>query len=612
LAEESRDGKDARKAWINQVVAGRYEVLEAVGESPLLWVFRVRDQKLNRIVALKLLRGDVSERETWEARLTETWGRALALKHPHIAVGHDLVLDPERGLCGLTEEFIRGLDLRERIRRAAPFSNSVAVEIAQGVATALDQAHQKGIVHGDLKAEHILLPADGSGAKLTGFGEGAEAAHPADDLIGVGKVLSEMLTGEAPVRDKSGWGTPRRLNKAIPRALEGVILKALSGEYESARALASDLKAVHVALQTGDSLGWSPQDVATGKGVSLTEQAAKKQETSVAAPIRRVSRPMRQSPPTEPADEETSNVKSPPRRVGIGRWFVSFNLLLLLSLGVLAWYLTSMVMKIMIPPGEVVVPDLVGKTLEEAERLGRKAKFEVVENETKHQVNFPAGTIYMQVDQKGMKVREGHKIPVGISLGPLTVVVPGVTEMTLEKAKKELDKVGLRLGQTTYRYESYIAKGNVVEQEPAAGERRPKGGPINLVVSKGEEPTPEPTAEPTPEPTPEPIEETPGGGDAPPDENPPPVTPAEPVSRTRSYSVPELPYVVPRDGRPHRIRIDVVDDDGQRTEYDALHEPGESVQASVTVTGKATIRLYDNDTIKGEATPEEKPRSRGR
>ncbi|MGC4045141.1 MAG: PASTA domain-containing protein [Armatimonas sp.] len=288
-------------------------------------------------------------------------------------------------------------------------------------------------------------------------------------------------------------------------------------------------------------------------------------------------------------------MKSSPRRQrpGIGRWFVSFNLLLLVAIGVLAWQLVTMVMQIMVPPGEVVVPDLVGKTMDEAEALGRRSKFEVIEFEKKNQVNFPANTIYMQQEQKGMKVREGQKLHVGISLGPITVTVPSVTEMLLEKAKKELDKSGMRMGQVTYKFD-FMSKGNVIEQEPTAGERRAKGSTVNLVVSKGEEPTPEPT----PEATPEPLPEAPPG-----DNNPPPANPPRDndTPRVHSFSVPKEPYQVPRDGKPHRVRIDVEDEDGKRTEYDAQHEPGESVQASVTVTGKAKIRLYDNDVLKGEA-----------
>jgi eukaryotic-like serine/threonine-protein kinase len=590
VAEETLTGKetDARQAWINQVVAERYEVLEAVGETPYLWIFRVRDQQQNRIQTLRLLRGDVPEREEVESRLTAGWKEALALQHSGIVRAHDPLSDPERGLCGLTTEFVRGISLRERIRRAAPFSLSVAVDIALAIAASLEYAHGRGVAHGDLQPDRVLLPSD-SAPQLTGFGEASEPRRAAADLQALGAILYQMLTAELPVRESGGWLSPRKLNQAIPRALEGITLKALGPGYGAASELVADLKAVKDALREGGTLAWSPLAEPVVAAPAAVMPAAHSTATN-----RRVSRPTVPRAANEPPQEEPQNVKSSRQKPGIGRWFVSFNLLMLVALGVLAWYLVSMVMKIMVPPGEVVVPDLVGKTLEEAETLGRKARFEVIEHEKKNQVSFPAGTIYMQREQKGMKVREGQKIYVGISLGPVTVVVPSVTEMLLEKAKKELDKSGMRMGQVTYRYD-FMSKGNVIEQEPTAGERRPKGAPVNLVVSKGDEPTPEPTAEPTPEPLPEPDRmETP-----PPD--PAQDAPESSVGRSHSFSVPKEPYQVPRDGKSHRIRIDVEDEEGKHTEYDAQHEPGESVQASVSVTGKALIRLYDNDVLQGEA-----------
>lgn len=600
MADESLTGKDtdARSAWINQVVAGRYEVLEAVGHTPWLWIFRVRDQTQNRILTLRLLRGELPNRDAIEQQLIPNWKRALLLQHAGIARNYDVVEDSARGLCGLTTEFVRGLDLRERIRRAAPFALNVCVEIALGVAESLEYAHTRGMVHGDLNPERILLPGDGVPV-LTGFGESPDPeSTPGDDIQALGAILFWMLTGQIPARQGDGWVSPRHFNQGVPRALEGISLKALGEGYASASELVTDLNAVKEALRQGSPLSWSPLGEAAAATVavpSTTPVAPPAVMPGTAVPVvdnRRVSRPTVPHATTESPQEESLNAKPTRRqRPGIGRWFVSFNLLLLVAIGVLAWQLVTMVLKIMVPPGEVVVPDLVGKTVEEAESLGRRAKFDVIEFEKKNQVNFPANTIYMQREQKGMKVREGQKIHVGISLGPITVTVPSVTEMLLEKAKKELDKAGMRMGQVTYKFD-YMSKGNVIEQEPTAGERRAKGSTVNLVVSKGDEPTPEPTIEPTPEPIP----------DTPVDDNPPPADPPRnDTPRTHSFSVPKEPYPVPRDGKSHRIRIDVEDDEGKRTEYDAQHEPGESVQASVTVTGKARIRLYDNDALKGEA-----------
>jgi hypothetical protein len=220
----------------------------------------------------------------------------------------------------------------------------------------------------------------------------------------------------------------------------------------------------------------------------------------------------------------------------------------------------------------------------------------VLKFENKNRTDYASGVIYMQREQTGMKVKEGQKIYVGVSDGPVMVIVPGVTEMTLEKSSKMLDKEGMRRGEVTFKFDTYVAKGNVMEQDPPAGERRAKGAPVNLVVSKGEEPTPEPTPEPTSEPIPDPVLES------------PPPTGKEKGSDEgfggslveHTYNVPETPYAVANDGKQHRIRIDVIDESGKHTEYDNMHEAGDPVQVSVKVTGKGKIRLYDNDRLMGE------------
>jgi serine/threonine-protein kinase len=301
MSNDPYENSVARTGMVNRIVAGRYEVLESLGEGPLLAAYRARDRSLNRIVTLKtVLPAYASSQEVVDS-LKEGLSQTLSLTHHNIARTYDVGVDEETGIVYLAEEFVRGIDLKERIRRAAPFQLSAATETAIAVAEGLEMAHARGIAHGDVRPGNILIGPEGQ-IKLTNLGVAAAqnrivasdpalllrvvgyvapdagrtaAPTPSADLYALGVILFEMLTGEMPYSGDNAVQvalkhaqepipSPRQVNAGVPVALDGIVRKALGKtpetRYASADRMLRDLRAVRDALRYGKSLSWSPLD----------------------------------------------------------------------------------------------------------------------------------------------------------------------------------------------------------------------------------------------------------------------------------------------------------------------------------------------------------------
>jgi serine/threonine protein kinase len=660
--------------------AGRYDILESMGEGALVASYRARDRSLNRIVTLKTLRPEFANREDIRARLRDGLGKILALAHPNIVRTYDVGVDEANGgALFVVEEYVRGIDLKERIRRAAPFQLAAATDTAIAIAEGLEFAQTRGIAHGDVRPQNVLIAPEGQ-IKLTGFGVAeaqglavgdtpsllrkvvlyrpAEASRDeaptfAGDVYALGAILYELLTGEPPFRGENALQialrhaedpvpSPRQSNTGIPPALDGIVRKALAkrpGErYDSARALLVDLRMVRDGLRYGKPLTWTPQEraattfipappllpldalpgepariPAVDETLVMPIPAAAPRRAPVAgpAPVADPDSPYRNSatgaisssavvdmasaPVARPEKvEEDVTVGRGNRESGGNRYLTSINLFLFLlvvgGLASLAW----MTIYFVKPPAEVVVPNLVGRTVTDAKTMSGEQKFDLAVVDEQFRDIEPEGVIYQMQPAPGRHIREGKPVSIWISKGPRMVNVPDVRSTTFEKARHVIESDNLRVGDYTFEYDSLEPKGNVMRQTPEAGETRPRGTRIDLVLSKGEEPLPTPATDITPPPVTNLPADT-GGSDATP--SPAPDTGD---SRVRTF---DIKYPVPADSASHRVRIDVTDRDGTRTVFDETHVAGDKIKQRIEAVGKQVhIRLFDNDQLRSELT----------
>ncbi|MGA8540027.1 MAG: tetratricopeptide repeat protein [Terriglobales bacterium] len=265
---------------IGDLLAGRYEILQLLGEGGMGAVYKASDRELDRFVALKVIRRELASNPSILARFKQELLLAHQVTHRNVIRIYDL--GEADGVKFITMEFIEGKDLRSLIKEKQKFAPEEAVEIIQQVCQALDAAHSVGVIHRDLKPQNIMQdPAgrilvmdfglartlEGDGMTQTGAIVGtmeymspeqalAKDLDQRSDLFALGLILYELLTGKTPFQAESALAslikrTQERaipvseIDAQIPGALSGIVSKCLERDlnerYQTASAILADL-----------------------------------------------------------------------------------------------------------------------------------------------------------------------------------------------------------------------------------------------------------------------------------------------------------------------------------------------------------------------------------
>jgi serine/threonine-protein kinase len=247
---------------IGQVVNYRYEILEECGKGAFFNVYKARDKVLNRLVAVKILLPQYAANADFAERMIAEAQAVSGLNHPNIAKVFEA--DHQGDIYFIALEYVRGIELKDKIRRLAPFSPLQAVDLAIAIAEALDYAHHQAVTHGDVRPQNVIVTSD-SQVKLTDFGVAAAVSlfpsvqtnnvlrsvhymapevaegkvpRPSSDIYSLGVALYEMVTGRPPfVGDDTVAVISQHVNTApvaptwhnaeCPAALETLILRLL-------------------------------------------------------------------------------------------------------------------------------------------------------------------------------------------------------------------------------------------------------------------------------------------------------------------------------------------------------------------------------------------------
>src|SRR4051812_37389081 len=517
------------------MIDGRYRVLRRLGSGGMADVYLVEDQQLGRRVALKLLYRHLAEDVQFVERFRREASSAAGLQHQSI-VG---IFDRGEwdGTYYIAMEYIEGHTLKEIIRERGPAPPEAAVDVVLQILRAARFAHQRGVVHRDIKPHNVLIDEDGR-VKVADFGIARAGAsdmtetgsimgtaqylspeqaqgRPVDarsDLYSIGIVLYELLTGRVPFDAESAVTValkqvseppvpPREIAPAIPPALEGVVLRAM--EKDPARRFADAdefIEALHRARQAPDELLAVPpavpiEEVLEEEGrrhrrwwlwllILLTLAAIAFGLYSVLTPeqvkvpnvIGRSSGTASQILQNNGFEVQQNNVSSDdvPRDEVAGQSPRP---------GELADKGSTVTINVSAGPGQAAVPSVAGLSRADAEDQLREAGFDVkVEQVFSDEVG--KGKSIETAPPEGTLVERGTAVTLRVSKGPEQVSVPDVTGETEENARSAIEGAGLRVGKVTEQ-ESEEEPGTVIKQSPAADKRASKGSAVDLTVAKG-------------------------------------------------------------------------------------------------------------------------------
>ena len=264
---------------IGMVIGDRYEVLEKIGTGGMSDVYKAKDHKLNRLVAVKVLKQEFSENENFVSKFRVEAQSTAGLLHPNTVNVYDV--GDEDGINYIVMELVDGITLKKYIEKKSRLSVKEAVSIAIQVAMGLEAAHNNGIIHRDIKPQNIMISKEGK-VKVTDFGIAKAAtsntitsnvmgsvhytspeqarggySDAKSDIYSLGITLFEMLTGRVPFNGdttvaiaikhiQEDLPSPAEFNEEIPISVEKIVLKCCQKSpdrrYQSAAELITDLK----------------------------------------------------------------------------------------------------------------------------------------------------------------------------------------------------------------------------------------------------------------------------------------------------------------------------------------------------------------------------------
>lgn len=487
---------------IGKVLGNRYEIIEKIGGGGMALVYKAKCNLLDRFVAIKVLKDEFVDDEEFVMKFRRESQAAASLSHPNIVNIYDVGMEEgaDKNIHYIVMEYIDGKTLKQIIVENGKISIDESINYTNQIASALNTAHENGIIHRDIKPHNIMITKDNR-VKVTDFGiaraatsstmttksdvlgsvhyfspEQARGGYTDDksDIYSLGIVMYEMVTGKLPYQGESPITValkhvqediipPRDLDPNIPVGFEQIILKAVqkrqADRYKNIKELIEDLKLVKANRKL--------EDIETDNDFDGHTRII----------------------PTIKAEDEEMNIKNTKKKKKNkkgGKKEIILGVLLAFLL-VTSIYIGYGRAKDFFSNEEIVVPNLVGKEEVEAkteiEDLGLEFK---VLNRIKDS-EYEEGQIISQEQAADSKVKKGYPIGVIVSSGKDAVPVPRLANRSFEDAKRMLEEKGLMLGSVDYEDSEDIPVDVVIRQDPGEGSEVAPNARINLILSKGKE-----------------------------------------------------------------------------------------------------------------------------
>lgn len=529
---------------IGTMIGNRYEVVEKVGTGGMADVYRAMDHRLNRYVAVKILKNEYSEDTKFVTKFRQEAQAVACLSHPNVVAVYDV--GEEQGMHFIVMEFVEGITLKSYIEKKGKLSVREAVGIGIQIASGLEAAHNSHIIHRDIKPQNILISRDGT-AKVTDFGIAKAASSNTitasamgsvhyispeqarggfsdekSDVYSLGVTMYEMLSGTLPFTGESAVAVAlahiqeeavplTAMDATIPKGISDIVAKCMQKKadfrYPTSADLIADLKmflqdpegeygVVKPLYENTDTIFIKPTDVNRIKAAS---QPTTGDSGMTAA-----------EPEDKKAGEEDSGEVDPK----LEKALIGGSIVVAIIIGIVIIYVigkvfgfwggasgsteatptpevTSSAASATATPEasdsaqKVTVENVAGMTTEEAKTTLSQKGLSNVKVSEQQSDTISAGKVISTDPEAGTEVEKDAEITLIVSSGTSTVQVPSVASMTVSKAKSTLAAEGFNAVEGSKVYSDTVKAGLVAYSNPKGGAQASKGATITLYISKG-------------------------------------------------------------------------------------------------------------------------------
>jgi serine/threonine-protein kinase len=519
---------------IGKRLDGRYELLELIGVGGMADIYKARDMVEDKIVAAKILKNELAESEDFLRRFRNESKAIALLSHPNIVKIFDVGFNDK--VQFIVMEYIDGITLTEYIERQGVLKWRDALHFVTQILRALQHAHDRGIVHRDIKSQNVMLLSDGT-IKVMDFGIArfnretdktisekaigsvhyispeqarGEATDEKSDIYSVGVMLFEMLTGRKPfdgdnpvsialMHMQAQPKKPTDINSSIPDGLEEITLKAMQKEpnkrYQTAGELITDI----------EEFKKNPSIVFEYKYFSTDDQKVKYFDKPATSPAAMGASP---SPINPPKKQEAAAVKNRQqddydddydddddyydevverRSPLLAILFATASVVVIMSAWLIYMIVTNTIDGIDQQSGpEIKMPPLVGMDFDAVIAQYPELNFNIIQE---YSSEYDRGIIMRQSILAGRDVRTGHRIDIWVSDGPQLVELHnyegGVHH--IDEVRARLVRQGFNINNINIRNEesNHVTAGFVIRTDPSAGAMIPLDTRITVWVSFG-------------------------------------------------------------------------------------------------------------------------------
>ena len=528
------------------MIADRYEIIGKIGAGGMSDVYKAKDTTLGRYVAIKVLKSEFSEDMNFVTKFRTEASSAAGLEHPNIVNIYDV--GSENEFHYIVMEYVEGITLKTYIEKKGQLSFKEAVSIAIQVGRGIEAAHNKGIIHRDIKPQNIIISTEGK-VKVTDFGIAKAATSNTinsdvmgsvhytspeqarngyvdgkSDIYSLGIVMYEMVTGRVPFNGdttvavaiqhlQEEMESPKTYAPDLPISMEKIILKCTQKNpdrrYESITALLSDLrKALINPTEDFVVIAPIPQDKTRVIGMDEVNKIKQKTGNIYVDEAALVESAMREENAEEPDDAEESDDYDEEEDIdptmdkaitilGIGAGVVIVILIIVILVNFLGGFgsknknqdtqqntATTVTETQKTTEGDIEVIDLRGLTFEDAKEILNAAGLGIKRAGTIASDEYEEGEIVNQTPEAGSFVDAKTTIEVVISSGPAMVEIPSVKGLDETSAYNKLVNAGFKPVKEL-EYSDSVEIGYVISQSPAGSSLGNEGDLVTIVVSQG-------------------------------------------------------------------------------------------------------------------------------